>query len=524
MGNIHGNCINVRSCSSGTARPTRASRTRLSDGQRRLVHARVQKTGPDGCLYILDWYDRYHCYQDASRDPHGIDRLKGRLYRVRYKDTPGRQSSTWRKKPTNSSSSGWPARTSSSATLPSDYCGSRKTHADRGSLNDWLGPFDGHKVGLHALVGASSVRGPLADGLSHSLSWLTRMPALPRLGRPRCGREHANAAPMCRNRLRSLAADARPTCSCRWRSPPAKLVGTLTHSVAARCCRAVAGDDSVDSAHRLAQSAPAARTPGRTSSSQLAEPGRAKSRLCGRDHAARDRTACWRAGVTANRLVSAAEIVAQSDSDGRSCNRQPMLARRWPRRIQTRRDCRPAGWTRTGAALEPLLSGLTGTEDGPRPLPTRCRCWPPPGSDGGLAAASTLPSMPGQPAPTAAAGSACERWWLRARRPCWKHGPACLRPERRVRRNFVAECSNRSDGWSTRPWLAVLDRSLSPTWTRISKPQAIELLTQRTAWSKALLAAIAAGRIAGRRAQREPDPPAASRAKTPTWSAGGRVL
>jgi hypothetical protein len=48
----------------------------------------VQKTGPDGCLYILDWYDRYHCYQDANRDPEGIDRLKGRLYRVRYEGAP----------------------------------------------------------------------------------------------------------------------------------------------------------------------------------------------------------------------------------------------------------------------------------------------------------------------------------------------------------------------------------------------------------------------------------------------------
>jgi putative membrane-bound dehydrogenase-like protein len=44
----------------------------------------VQKTGPDGCLYILDWYDRYHCYQDANADPEGIDRSKGRLYRVVY--------------------------------------------------------------------------------------------------------------------------------------------------------------------------------------------------------------------------------------------------------------------------------------------------------------------------------------------------------------------------------------------------------------------------------------------------------
>ncbi|MHB1559628.1 MAG: c-type cytochrome, partial [Isosphaeraceae bacterium] len=39
---------------------------------------------------ILDWYDQYHCYQDANRDPAGIDRLKGRLYRVRYKDAPRR--------------------------------------------------------------------------------------------------------------------------------------------------------------------------------------------------------------------------------------------------------------------------------------------------------------------------------------------------------------------------------------------------------------------------------------------------
>ena len=51
----------------------------------------VQKTGPDGCLYILDWYDRYHCYQDANRDPDGIDRLKGRLYRVRYKTRRARR-------------------------------------------------------------------------------------------------------------------------------------------------------------------------------------------------------------------------------------------------------------------------------------------------------------------------------------------------------------------------------------------------------------------------------------------------
>jgi putative heme-binding domain-containing protein len=36
---------------------------------------------------VLDWYDRYHCSQDAARDPQGVDRLKGRLYRLRYKNT-----------------------------------------------------------------------------------------------------------------------------------------------------------------------------------------------------------------------------------------------------------------------------------------------------------------------------------------------------------------------------------------------------------------------------------------------------
>ncbi len=42
----------------------------------------VQATGPDGCLYVLDWYDRYHCYQDANADPAGIERERGRLYRI----------------------------------------------------------------------------------------------------------------------------------------------------------------------------------------------------------------------------------------------------------------------------------------------------------------------------------------------------------------------------------------------------------------------------------------------------------
>ncbi len=88
MGNIHGGCVNVDVLQ-------RHGSTYVGKGAPDFLTANdawfmpvVQKTGPDGCLYVLDWYDRYHCYQDANRDPKGIDRLRGRLYRIRYKDTP----------------------------------------------------------------------------------------------------------------------------------------------------------------------------------------------------------------------------------------------------------------------------------------------------------------------------------------------------------------------------------------------------------------------------------------------------
>lgn len=88
VGNIHGGAINVD-------RLQRDGATYLAKGEPDLLNGNdawfmpvALKIGPDGCLYVLDWYDRYHCSQDAARDPAGVDRLKGRLYRLRYKDTP----------------------------------------------------------------------------------------------------------------------------------------------------------------------------------------------------------------------------------------------------------------------------------------------------------------------------------------------------------------------------------------------------------------------------------------------------
>src|SRR5580765_7602909 len=88
VGNIHGGAINVD-------RLQRDGATYLARGEPDLLNGNdawfmpvALKVGPDGCLYVLDWYDRYHCSQDAARDPEGVDRLKGRLYRLSYENTP----------------------------------------------------------------------------------------------------------------------------------------------------------------------------------------------------------------------------------------------------------------------------------------------------------------------------------------------------------------------------------------------------------------------------------------------------
>ena len=88
VGNIHGGCINVdRLERDGATYRAKAEPDLLNANDAWFMPVSL-KIGPDGSLYVLDWYDRYHCSQDAARDPDGVDRLKGRLYRLRYGDTP----------------------------------------------------------------------------------------------------------------------------------------------------------------------------------------------------------------------------------------------------------------------------------------------------------------------------------------------------------------------------------------------------------------------------------------------------
>jgi putative heme-binding domain-containing protein len=88
MGNIHGGCINMDALApDGSTYAAAACPDFLTANDAWFMPVSL-KVGPDGCLYVLDWYDRYHCYQDAQRDPKGIDRDRGRIYRIRYKNSP----------------------------------------------------------------------------------------------------------------------------------------------------------------------------------------------------------------------------------------------------------------------------------------------------------------------------------------------------------------------------------------------------------------------------------------------------
>jgi len=88
MGNLHGSCINRDVITKNGATFKQKNADDFLQANDPWFMPVAQRVGPDGCLYIMDWYDKYHCYQDAMRDSPGLDRRHGRIYRVSYNDTP----------------------------------------------------------------------------------------------------------------------------------------------------------------------------------------------------------------------------------------------------------------------------------------------------------------------------------------------------------------------------------------------------------------------------------------------------
>ncbi len=92
MGNIHDNAVHQdRLTRHGASFKASFIQdfVRANDGWFRPVSTQV---GPDGAVWLMDWYDRYPCYQNANADPEGVDRERGRIWRVVYTGKePGRK-------------------------------------------------------------------------------------------------------------------------------------------------------------------------------------------------------------------------------------------------------------------------------------------------------------------------------------------------------------------------------------------------------------------------------------------------
>ncbi|WP_221305442.1 PVC-type heme-binding CxxCH protein [Prosthecobacter dejongeii] len=82
IGNIHDNAIHEEVLTPVGATfkcEPRRDFLRANDGWFRPVST---QTGPDGNLWIMDWCDKYPCYQNAKANPEGVDRDRGRIWRI----------------------------------------------------------------------------------------------------------------------------------------------------------------------------------------------------------------------------------------------------------------------------------------------------------------------------------------------------------------------------------------------------------------------------------------------------------
>jgi putative membrane-bound dehydrogenase-like protein len=82
MGNIHQNALNHDHLETRGSTFNAAQRDDFlttPDGWFMPVSTQV---GPDGAVWVMDWYDKYPCYQNANADPAGVDRERGRIWRI----------------------------------------------------------------------------------------------------------------------------------------------------------------------------------------------------------------------------------------------------------------------------------------------------------------------------------------------------------------------------------------------------------------------------------------------------------
>jgi putative membrane-bound dehydrogenase-like protein len=82
MGNIHQNALNhdhLEPTGSSFTASAKDDFLTTKDGWFMPVSSQV---GPDGALWVMDWYDKYPCYQNANADPQGVDRERGRIWRI----------------------------------------------------------------------------------------------------------------------------------------------------------------------------------------------------------------------------------------------------------------------------------------------------------------------------------------------------------------------------------------------------------------------------------------------------------
>jgi putative membrane-bound dehydrogenase-like protein len=105
IGNIHDNAIHEEVLTPVGATfkcEPRRDFLRANDGWFRPVST---QTGPDGFLWIMDWCDKYPCYQNAKANPEGVDRERGRIWRVVRESSRGESPQT----PASNQRSGTPA-------------------------------------------------------------------------------------------------------------------------------------------------------------------------------------------------------------------------------------------------------------------------------------------------------------------------------------------------------------------------------------------------------------------------------